>query len=472
MVSSILRKKLKNSKQKFNYMNFKQILLVTAIMVGGYNTTKGQESMSFTLKDAIDYALKNNVQVKNALIDIEVAKKKIWETTAQGLPQVSASLDYTYMPTIPEMKFQTPYLINPALSDGTNADKIQMGYMTVPIKLGVESSATIKANVSQLVFNGSYIVGLQTANIFKKLSEQALTSTENSIRENVSNSYYLVLMAQSNLEVITKMKENLEKTLAEMKAFLNEGLIENTDVDQFQYTVTMVENTKKNIERQAEIAMRLLKFQMGIELEKNIVLTENLNGIVQQLNIESLMGSEFDVKQNVNYQLMKTQEKMMKMSLNLQKSTYLPSVVAFYSHQEKTAKADFDFTFPDMVGVSVNVPVFSSGMRMSRVGQAKLQLEKTQNSTQMATEGLKLEYEKAKSQLLSSFDKYINEKTNMDLAEKIYNKTLIKYKEGISGSMDLTQANSQLLTSQTNYYSALYELLTSKTKLENLMNKQ
>jgi len=450
----------------------KPVYLLIVLVVAGATKLNAQQNNTFTLNQAIEYALKNNAEVKNALLDIDIAKKKIWETTAQGLPQISASLDYSYIPSIPEMKFTTPYLINPASSTGQNADQIKIGYQEIPIALGVKSSATIKANVSQLVFNGSYIVGLQTANIFKKLSEQGLSNTQNNIRENVANSYYLVLMAENNLQVLNDVQKNMESTLAEMKAILKEGFIEDTDVDQFQYTLTSIENTRKNIERQAEIAQRLLKFQMGIDLSTPIQLTDNFENVMQSLNVESLLTAEFDVKQNISYQLMQTQEKMMKMNVNLQKSTFLPSVVAFYMHQEKTQKADFDFTFPDMIGLSVNVPIFSSGMRVSKVSQAQMQLEKTQNTSIIAAEGLKLQFEQAKSQLLSSYEKYLNEKSNKELAEKIYNKTLIKYKEGLSGSMDLTQANSQLLNALSNYYTSLYEMLSAKNKIENLMNKQ
>jgi len=446
------------------------LLTLSGILIAGQALTQPQTS--FSLREAQEYALKNNIQVKNAMIDVEIAKKKIWETTAQGLPQVSASLDYTYMPTVPEMKFSTPYLINPATPTGLNADQIKLGYQQIPIELGVKSSATIKASVSQLVFNGSYIVGLQTARIFKNLSEQSLKSTENNIRENVANSYCLILLAETNLKLLGQMKTNLDKTLNDMKSMLQEGFIENTDVDQFQYTVTTVGNTMQAIERQLNVAKRLFNFQLGLPLDQPVLLTDNLETIMNNTSVESLVNADFDLNNNITYQLLKTQEQMMVSGLNLNKSAFLPSIVAFYTHQEKTAKADFDFTFPDMIGLSLNVPVFSSGMRLSSVQQARLQLEKTRNSNQMAIEGLKLDFEKTKMQLQSAYDKFLNEKANMELAEKIYNKTLLKYKEGISTSMELTQANNQLLNAQTNYFSALIDMLNAKHKLENLMNKQ
>lgn len=453
----------------------KKYKLVLIVMLTGMICSvrlSGQSQYAFSLKEAQEYALKNNSQVKNALADIEIARKKIWETTAQGLPQISASLDYTYMPTVPEMKFATPYLINPATSTGQNADKIALGYQQVPIQLGVKSSATIKASVSQLVFNGSYIVGLQTAKIFKDLSEQNLYSTQNNIRENVANTYSLILIGENNLKVLAEIKANMEKTLFEMKALLKEGFIENTDVDQFQYTVSTVQNTLQSVERQISVARRLLNFQMGIPLDQTVMLTDRIDNILNLGEIESLLNTEFDLMNNINYKMLKTQEKMMESNLNLYKSAFLPSVVAFYSHQEKTAKADFDFTFPDMIGFSLNVPIFSSGMRISRVQQARIQLEKTKNSNQLAFEGLKLEFDRTQVQLRSAYEKFLNEKANMDLAEKIYNKTLIKYKEGLSTSMELSQSNNQLLTAQTNYYSAMLEMLTALNKLENLLNKQ
>ncbi|MFC2113969.1 TolC family protein [Bacteroidota bacterium] len=443
-----------------------KLLLICFMMIAV--TSHGQEPTSFSLKEAQQYALKNNAQVKNALLDIEKAKKKIWETTAMGLPQINGNVDYTYMPTIPEMQFSvvTHGELQP---DGIT---VLLNSMDVPIALGVPSSATISVSASQLVFSGSYIVGLQTSKTFKQLSEQSLILSENTVLENVANTYYMVLAAEESKTLLKATSENMVKTLDEFKAMLAEGFIENTDVDQLQYTVTMIENAYKMLERQVQIANRLLKFQMGMDLDQQITLTDKLDEIINNIPAADMFSTGGDINNNITYKLLNTQESLQESLVKLEKSAYLPTIAAFYQHQEKTSKADFDFTFPDIVGVSVSVPIFSSGMRNTKVAQAKIELEKTRNTKEMAIQGLKLEIQQTQITLQSAYEKFLNEKSNQELTQKIYDKTLIKYKEGMASSMDLTQANSQYLTAQTNYFNALLELLTAKNKLDNLLNRK
>jgi outer membrane protein len=447
-------------------MKIKNLITLIVILLLQFNTVFSQSN--YSLKEAQEYALKNNAQVKNALLDIEKAQKKIWETAAQGLPQVSGSVDYTYMPTVPVMQMQ-------AVTYGElqpDNHTVLLNTMDVPIKLGVKNSFTFTATASQLVFSGSYIVGLQTSKTFKTLSEQSLKMTENDVRENVANSYIMVLAAEENKTLLTSTSENMHKTLNELKAMLKEGLIENTDVDQLQYTVTSIDNAVKMLERQTEIAYRLLKFQMGMDLNADLSLTDKLENIINSISMESLTSGRVDLSKNMTMQLLNTQETLQESMLKLQKSAYLPTLAAFYQHQEKPNKADFDFTFPDIVGASLSVPIFSSGMRNARVAQAKIDLEKTLNSKEMAVQGIKLEAQQAQITLQSAYDNYLNEKANQDLAKKIYDKTLIKYKEGMASSMELTQANSQYLSAQTNYFNALMEVLQAKHKLDNITNNQ
>ena len=443
-----------------------KLFLICFVMIAA--TSYGQEPTSFSLKEAQQYALKNNAQVKNALLDIEKAKKKIWETTAMGLPQINGKVDYTYLPTIPEMQFAvvTHGVLQP---DGVT---VLMNSINVPIKLGVSSSATISASASQLLFSGSYIVGLQTSKTFKQLSEQSLHLSENEVFENVANTYYMVLAAEESKTLLKATSDNMTKTLNEFKAMLAEGLIENTDVDQLQYTVTMIENAYKMLERQVEIANRLLKFQMGMSLDQQITLTDKLEDIVNSIQAADMINTSGDLNNNITFQLLNTQESLQESLVKLEKAAYLPTVAAFYQHQEKTSKADFDFTMPDIVGVSVSVPIFSSGMRNAKVAQANLELEKTRNTKEMAIQGLKLELQQTQITLQSAYEKFLNEKANQELSKKIYDKTLVKYKEGMASSMDLTQANNQYLTAQTNYFNALLELLTAKNKLDNLLNRK
>jgi len=264
----------------------------------------------------------------------------------------------------------------------------------------------------------------------------------------------------------------MKKTLMEFEAMFKEGLIESTDVDQLKYTVTNIDNTSKMLERQVAIAYRLLKFQMGMDLSQEIILSDQLDDVIAGITMESIINKNLDINSNITYQLLNTQESLQEALVRLEKSAYLPTLAAFYQHQEKPFKADFDFSFPDIAGASLSIPIFSSGMRNAKVAQANIELEKSRNTKKMAVQGLMLEAQQSHIMLQSSFEKFINEKSNQELAKSIYNKTLIKYKEGMSSSMDLTVANSQYLSAQSNYFNALLEVLQAKNKLDNILNNK
>ncbi len=417
---------------------------------------QAQNSKSFTLTEAIEYASKNNPTIKNAKIDIEKAKKKIWETTAIGLPQANL-----------KMGFVTPTygILQP------DNKTVLMEYDEIPIKLGVPNSTQIDASISQLLFNGAYFVGLQATKTFKQLSEQNLEMSLNDLTMDITNSYYLVLVMEENKRILKQNMTNIDTTLFELQAMFKEGFIEDTDVDQIEYTATMIKNAYNTIERQTEIAYNLLKFQMGMELTEEIELTDELTSVVEQIALESLIGGETDITNNTTYKMVQTQETLQELNLKREKTSFLPTVVAFYNHQEKTNRADFDFTMPDMIGVNVDIPVFSSWQRMSKVKQAELELVKTRNLKEQAIAGIKLQIQQAQLTLESAYKSYLNETRNLELTKKIYNKTLLKYKEGISSSMELTQANTQYLTAQSNYFTAVNQLLQAKSKLDNLLNR-
>lgn len=437
-----------------------------------YSSSAQTEKTAFSLKEAQEYAIKNNATVKNALLDKEKAKKKIWETTAIGLPQISAKGSYSYLPEIPEMNFGGyNFFWIPDGQTVTGAD-LKQSFTSSPVKLGVKNNFTVDFSLSQLIFSGSYIVGLQASRTFSDMSDKLYEKSVSDIRENIANSYFLVLVAQENRNILDSTLANMRKVYSDMKVMLDQGFIENTDVDQLELTVMNMENALSSLSRQLIIAERLLKFQMGIDLDKPIVLTDNISTIIDEGKIATMLADTFNLKSNVSFQLAETQMKLQKLNLKLEKSTFLPTIAAFYNHQEKVNKPDFDFSFPDMIGATVNVPIFGSGQKIARVQQAKLELDKSKNTLDMVSDGLILEILQAKTNLLTADQTYNKEKMAMELAEKIYKKTYLKYKEGMASSLDLTTIHTQYLTSQSNYYTAVLSLVNAKNKLEKLTNNQ
>jgi len=449
--------------------------------------------MSFSLKSAQEYALKNNATVKNAKIDIEIAKKKIWETTAIGLPQITSKFSYSYMITLSSIldelnsfsaiggEFGEIFGMLGALGAQSHntyvlhkLDSIQKASAgststAMPTDAQMRWGLTYDITASQLVFSGAYLVGLQTTKVFKQLTDISVDKSENDLQEQISNAYFLVLIAQENKNILDSSYANTTKILDFIKSMNQQGFNEETDVDQLQITLTTLKNTLDMITRQVEVAKNLLKFQMGIGLENNITLTDNLSALIGASDFAGLALKEFKVENNSDYLMMATQEKIAGLNLKLQKSTFLPDMAIFYQHEENFNKNAISFTPPNMVGFGINLPLFSSGMRMAKVSEAKLGLEKAKNMKQYVSSGLQTSFSDAKASFLTAYNKYLNLKENVSLADKIYNKNLIKFKEGMIGSLELTMAQNQYLQTQSAYYTSIIELTTAKSKLEKLI---
>jgi len=208
-----------------------------------------------------------------------------------------------------------------------------------------------------------------------------------------------------------------------------------------------------------------------LPFDSEIILTDNLESTTPTANLESVLTSNFNVENNIDYQIMSIQEKVGKLNLRREQSGYLPTLAAVYNHTELVDKPAINFTPTDVFMLTLNVPIFSSGQRIVKVQQRRLELEKVSNTKNNVASGLQLAFTNARNDMASAYEKFLNEKKNIELTNRIYDKTLIKYQEGLSSSLDLTNAQNQYLTAQSNYYTAIYTLITAKNKLDKLTNK-
>ena len=469
-----------------------KILLILALALiifkfGSAQTSPQDNVKSYTLKDAVELAVKNSYSVQSAKIDVVISKKKIWETTAMGLPQVSASASFQDMPDIPVTlipDFISPSIYGVLISKGvrdSSGNLIRMpkgSNQYFPLQFGTQYNATGKFNVSQLIFSGSYIVGLQASKIYHELSTQALKKSETDIKETVTNSYYLVLIAQETKKILDSTYLIISRTANEIEEMNKQGFVEETDVDQIKLTRNNIKNSISTLEDQLEFSRKLLKFQMGIDINQEISLSEDLDKILTQTNFDLLKSSNFDINSNIDFQLVNTQESLAGFNVKLQKSNYLPTLAGFYSYQKNAMRDKFNIFdsgqewYPtSIIGLNLDIPLFSSGMRHSRVQQAKLQLEKTSLMKQQTSQAIMLSYEQARNELKTSIDKYQNSKETYDLSTRIFNKTLIKYKNGVSSSIELSQVQNQYFTAQSNYYNSIFSMLSAKNKLDNILEK-
>lgn len=427
--------------------------------------TDTQGVMSITLQQAIDYALEHNYSVKNAKSEAEIADKQVWEITSSGLPQVNGSLGYQFFTDI-------PVNLVPAEFFGGEPGEF------TEIQFGTEQNVTATVSVNQLIFDGSYIVGLQAARVFRELTQETYRRSETEVKSMVTQSYYLALVSSENMEIIKDNLENMEKTLSETQKLLEAGFTDPINVDQLQLTVSNMKNNIANLERQKKITLNMLKFQMGMDVRDSIILTDDLQSLFDNVSLDIMSVNNFDPETHIDYRVTKLQEKMQLMAWRRQKSFFLPTISASYTRQENAYRNEFNFFeagepwFPtSILGLSINVPIFSSGARYSRVGQARLDLEIAKNNTNQMYQSLLLQKEEANSEINNAFEKFNNEKENLELAEKILSRTRIMFREGMATSLELTQASDQLLTTQGNYINAMFELLDAKTKLEKALGR-
>jgi outer membrane protein len=457
----IKRRRSKKIGKQFKFLSGLLIGIVAAGLVPGPASGQDSAVREFSLQSAQDFAVTHSYDRKRSQLEIQTAQKQMKETLAIGLPQVGSTIGY-----MNNLKLAT--VLIPNFFEGKFDEMIA-------VQFGTQHNTNVNFSVSQLLFNGSYFVGLQAAKIYKQLANQNDERTKLNVIETVTNTYYLILVSEESEKILSANLSNLEKTHYEINELYKEGFVAEMDADLVQISVTKVKNTLQTIKRGKDVALKLLKFQMGLDLNEEILLTDNLDGILENIDMDTLQNTGFDIENNIDYSLLKTQERLSEMDLKNEKMKYLPTVAAFFTFQWNAMRNTFNFFSSDekwyqtqIMGVNVNVPIFKSGAQKSRVQKAAIAVEQARNAKQQAAEGLSLEAASASSDFESAYENYRHTQANMKLSNKVYDVTLVKYKEGVASSMDLTQAHNTFLISQSEFMQAMSSLLTAKNRLDRL----
>ncbi len=443
-------------------MTFKNIISILTISII-YINSFAQES--YTLSQAVDYAINNTYEIKNADLAIKAAKHKKWETTTMGLPQISASLDYQNF-------LKQPVSLIPAqLFGGPEGEFAEVNFGT---KQNMNASATL----SQLLFDGSYLVGLQSAKVYLKISELAKIKTKQAIKEVTIQAYGNVLLAKESIHIIEDNIQLLDKTIHDTQEIYKNGYAEEQDVEQLQITKATLNNQLNKSKGLLQVAKNMLKITMGIPVENGITLSDTLENLsLSEIDL-GLSATEFNVENHIDYLMESNNVKAKELFLKLEKSKYMPQLVAFLNYGTKANSDTFTFTDnkqrwfdSSLFGVSLNIPVFSSFKRNARVQQAKIALTQEKTNLTQAAQKLKLQVENAKVNYQFAIDNYNTNKKNLALAKRIEKKEQIKFFEGVGSSFNLTQAQNQLYSTQQQYLSAIVQIINSKASLENALNK-
>lgn len=448
----------------------KQKLTIICLIIASVITAQESEkkSFSFTLQQAIDHAIENNYTAMNAKRDIDAAKQKKWETTASGLPQITSNVQY-----LNNLDFQVQGVSGNAFNPGGDPNAI------TTIAFGTKHSMNASATLSQLIFDGSYIVGLQSAKVYLQISENAKEKTDLEIRELVTNAYGNVLLARESVLIFEKNKATLEKTLFETNETFKNGLTEEENVEQLQITLTQLTSSLSNAKKREEIALNLLKISMGIDINNEVILTEKLDDLATSNVDLAVLNEQFDANNSIDFKIQKNNEESKRLLLKLERFRALPTIGAQLNYGANTFANRFDFLTTDQkwynysnFGVNISLPIFSSFRDRARTQQAKIAFEQAKTQVTETEQRLKLQYQQAKTDYEFSIEQYGASKSNLKLAERIEAKQQVKFKEGLSTSFEFTEAQRQLYTAQQNYLQAMIDVMNKKATLDKLTNKK
>lgn len=439
-------------------------LIYTGAFLLASFSLKAQSGGQFTLDAAKEYALTNNLSVKNAYLDIENARKQSLEATSMGLPQVSINGSFSNFLNLPVQVVDASF-INPMAQEGE----------TISFRAGTDYSAAGTFQVSQLLFNGSYIVGLQVSKFFVEVSEANARLSEEDILFNVIQAYQVAAVAKENLSFVDSMVVLTEDLINEQRSYFELGLLNQEDLDQLEYSLLTSKNAQTSARIQYENALTLLKLTMGYPMEESLEITENAEQLMQRVNLKD--AGTGSIQNNRSLEMLNNQKSLSEYNLKNYKFSQYPTLSAVFQHTYNAYRNEFNFFadekwFPQtMWGLQLNIPIFSGGQKYAQIQQAKIRILKDENTIKLMEQNLKMQEIQYQNNLLGAQQKLELQKQNIDLAGKIYSNAIVKKEIGNGNSLDVTQKYNQLMIAQSQYVGSLIDVFTAKLNIDKLYNQ-
>lgn len=439
-------------------MRHKLITLLFCLVAGLEAWAQSAEPVvySLTLKEAINYAQNHQSTVLNARVDEQIAKNTVKQTIGIGLPQISGNAnfsDYVKVPTslVPGELFGQP---------GTQ----------VPVQFGVKYQSSVGLELNQLLFDGTYLVGLQASKTFKELSSKNLRRSLIETAVAVSQAYYTVLVRNEQLELLDANIARLKKSLSDTEIMFKNGFVEKIDVDRLNVLNNNLVTDRENVIRLTEVSLDMLKFQMGMPIEAKLSLKDNIEGL-QSLEQAALVVDSTAYLNRIEYSLLQTQKRLNELDVRRYKSLFLPTLSGFantsQSQQSNRYSELFDQNFPTtVIGLRLAVPILSGGQKLYQVRNAKLEVQKTENELLNLRNGINLEIINAQTAYQNGVNSLENQKRNIELANEVVRVSRIKYEQGVGSSLEVTTSETAFIETQSNYITALYDLLINKINLD------
>ena len=428
-------------------MKVKQISL-TVLMVWMAISMSAQEMLKLDLEGAKKQAIQYNKTLKNAGMAIDKARYQLKEAISAGLPQVSSTLDY---------------------SNALGA-KLSIRFVedAPPTEIPIRPTSNFNLQIGQLLFNGPYFVGIELARLGKTLTEKSYEKSELDILAQVTSGYNLVLMSRELLDLLNKNQVNLKEVYTKTSAMVTVGIIEQTDLDQLGVQISSLENLVKSSERQLELAKNMLRLQLGLTIEEDFEVEGTLTEALRVLNENSPLSGSFNVNLNPDYQLLGLQEDLTVKQVKMQYAAFLPTLTGFYNRTEKILKPDFDMSPKNMLGLNLSIPLFTGGQQTAKLRQAKIDLETMRNTRDLVAEQLGVQEKQLQFNLRNANETYLNQVKNLDVARRVYNSLKLKFEQGMISGLDIVTADNNYLKAETDYLSAIYQVLQSKLELDKI----
>ncbi len=426
-------------------MRLRRLILSVVLMLGVW-TGMAQEKLVFDLEGAKQQAIQYNKTLKNSALAMEKAQYQLKEAIAAGLPQISSTMDY---------------------SNAMGA-KLSIRFMedAPPTEIPIKPTSNFNLQVGQLLFNAPYFVGIELAKLGKSLTGLNYEKSEQQLLSQVTSGYNLVLMSGELLDLLSKNVINLKEIHRKTAAVVRVGMMEKTDLDQLEVQIAALENTVNSTERQYEMAQNMMRLLLGLEPGQEFSIKGDLNQALTLLN--GTAPGQFMADMNPDYKLLSMQEKLTEKQIKMAYASFFPTLTSFYSRTEKILKPDFDMSPKNMIGLNLSIPLYSGGQKMAKVRQAKTDLETMRNSRALLADQLGVQERQLQFNLKNAGETYLNQVKNLEVSRRVYSSMKLKFEQGLISGLELVTADNNYLRAETDYLSAVYQLLQARVELDTL----
>lgn len=426
-------------------MRLKKLTLALVLASLGFSAT-AQQTLRLSLSEAQQYAVEHNATMRNADLDIQKAELDRWKTLSSMLPTVKAGFDYQNM-----MGY-----------------KMTLGGFNIPMDPNGTFSIT-----AAVALTGAQIVGVMLQDIAQEMTDINRQQTEQTTRSQVKNVYVSILVMEQTVGLLDSSLANLERLAATSQAAVNVGAAEQVDADKLQVQVATLKNSINTTNRSLQMLRNSLLLQLGADVDATVELTTPVDAILNIDAAAQLLGEAFHPENNYTYRLLEQNEKLAEKNVTMAWMDFSPTLTAYYQYSDKVYFGDegMNMTPPNMIGVSISVPLLTTGTRYANIKSTKIALQETQNSRKQAEDGLRVQYNQLRYDLASALETYDIQRRNLDVTQRVFANVTEKYNYGRASSLEVTTASTDIISAQSNYIQAAMNVISAQIALENLLNK-